>query len=70
VALARALVNDPSILLADEPTGSLDVENEDRLLELFRSQAAVGKAILVATHSEKVAELADRVVRIEQGALA
>ncbi|NNG40046.1 ABC transporter ATP-binding protein [Flexivirga sp. ID2601S] len=69
VALARALVNSPDLLLADEPTGSLDEETEVQMLDLLRTVAADGKAVLVVTHSDAVARSADRVLRIDAGHL-
>jgi putative ABC transport system ATP-binding protein len=68
--LAVAMANDPPVLLADEPTGEVDREAEGRVLELLRSRADRGKAVLVVTHSENVAAAADRVVRMEDGRIA
>lgn len=59
VALARALVNRPAVLLADEPTGALDSENERALLDELRTLAAQGTAVLIVTHSQLVASYAD-----------
>lgn len=67
--LAVALVNDPSVLLADEPTGELDEATEARLLTLLRNRAEAGCAVLVASHSVAVRRLADRVLRLEDGRL-
>jgi len=68
VALARALANNPSLLLADEPTGNLDSENADKVLDLLTSlQKTHRLALLVVTHSDEVAERADRVVRMKDG---
>jgi putative ABC transport system ATP-binding protein len=58
-ALAVALANGPAVILADEPTGELDSETEQRILSLLRAEAASGTAIVVATHSEAVAAIAD-----------
>jgi len=66
-ALAVAMANDPPILLADEPTGEVDRQAEIRVLDLLRSRADRGKAVLVVTHSETVAMAADRVVRMIDG---
>ncbi len=68
--LAVAMANDPPVLLADEPTGEIDREAEARVLELLRSRADRGKAVLVVTHSEIVAAAADRVVRMVDGRIA
>ncbi|MEA3076907.1 MAG: putative transport system ATP-binding protein [Actinomycetota bacterium] len=65
--LAVALVNDPPVVLADEPTSEIDGEAEQRVLALFRRQAAAGRAVVVATHSEAVADAATRVVTLADG---
>jgi putative ABC transport system ATP-binding protein len=66
-ALAVAMANDPPVLLADEPTGEVDRQAEIRVLDLLRSRADRGKAVLVVTHSEAVAMAADHVVRMTDG---
>ncbi len=68
--LALALINDPAILIADEPTGEVDSVNEERLLALLADRASAGGAILVVTHSPAVAQAADRVLRIVDGRLS
>lgn len=69
-ALARALINEPSIILADEPTGNLDSSNAahvlDVLLEVVRKN---GRTLLVATHSQELASRVDRVVRMKDGVI-
>jgi putative ABC transport system ATP-binding protein len=65
--LAIALANDPPLLLADEPTGEVDAENEALLIGLLRARAETGRAVVVVTHSERVATAADRVIRLEDG---
>jgi putative ABC transport system ATP-binding protein len=65
--LAVALANDPLVLLADEPTGELDHATERGVLDLLRTRAAAGVAVLVASHSPAVAALADRVIRLIDG---
>jgi putative ABC transport system ATP-binding protein len=65
--LAVAMANDPPVLLADEPTGEVDRQNEIGVLDLLRRRADRGKAVLVVTHSETVAAAADRVVRMVDG---
>jgi putative ABC transport system ATP-binding protein len=70
VAVARALVHDPLLVLADEPTGNLDVETGNHVLELLtRLTGARGRALLMVTHSREVAQSADRIVRIQAGNL-
>ena len=69
-AVARALINSPSIILADEPTGSLDTENGDRLMDLLLDiNSNFGVTLVVATHSDSVAERMNRIYRIEAGSL-
>jgi putative ABC transport system ATP-binding protein len=65
--LAVALANDPPVLIADEPTGELDADSEQRLLDLLTARAAGGKAVLVASHSAAVMRAADRVVQLRDG---
>ena len=65
--LAVALANNPKVLLADEPTGELDGETEQRLLALLRTHADAGCGVLVVTHSPDVVAIADRVVTLSDG---
>ena len=67
LAIARALANEPTLLLADEPTGALDSAGGLEVLELFRRLHAAGQTILLVTHDEHVAEAAQRVVRMQDG---
>jgi ABC-type lipoprotein export system ATPase subunit len=62
LAIARALANEPTLLLADEPTGALDSEGGHEVLELFRRLHAGGQTILLVTHDDEVAEAGDRIV--------
>jgi ABC-type lipoprotein export system ATPase subunit len=66
-ALARALVNDPELVLADEPTGSLDAENGAAVLELLRG--LTGRAVVIVTHEPEAAAIADRVLMLADGRL-
>lgn len=67
VAVARALVNRPSLLLADEPTGNLDTKTGREILDLFRELSAHGNSIILVTHEEEVAKEAERVIHIRDG---
>ena len=68
VALARAMANDPTLLLADEPTGNLDTENANHVLDLLTAmQRDRGLTMILVTHSPEVAERADRVVKMRDG---
>ena len=68
-AIARALVNDPALVLADEPTGNLDVRAGADVLELMRAVAADGRAVVLVTHEPSAAAIADRVLWLEGGRL-
>ena len=68
-AVARALITDPRIILADEPTGALDSKSSDELLELFRQVNQMGQTILMVTHSTKAASNASRVLFIKDGVI-
>ncbi len=70
VAIARALVGEPRIILADEPTASLDADSGRRVMELLRSLASNdGRAVVIVTHDSRIVPYADRVVRIDDGRL-
>ncbi|HOB99861.1 MAG TPA: ABC transporter ATP-binding protein [Verrucomicrobiota bacterium] len=70
VAVARALVNRPSILLADEPTGNLDSKTGAEIMSLFEALADQGHTIIVVTHEEEIARHARRILRIRDGLIA
>lgn len=70
VAAARALINKPDILFADEPTGNLDARSSDELIELLlATRAELGQTLVMVTHDERIAKMADRVLVMENGAL-
>ena len=68
-AIARALVNDPSVLLADEPTGNLDAEAGAEVLRLLRAGADEGRAVVMVTHEAGATAMADRVLQLVDGRL-
>lgn len=69
-AIARALINNPRIILADEPTGNLDSTNSKTVIELFRAiRDSLGTTIVVVTHDETIARQADRVISLKDGAI-
>jgi ABC-type lipoprotein export system ATPase subunit len=70
IALARALVNDPAVVLADEPTGNLDPEAAAIVLDVLREVAAEGRAVVLVTHEEAATDAATRVLRLQDGVLA
>lgn len=70
VAVARALVNDPSVILADEPSGSLDSKNKEELHKLFfELRDKFGQTFVIVTHDEHLAELTDRTINMKDGML-
>jgi putative ABC transport system ATP-binding protein len=70
VCIARALINYPSLILADEPTGNLDEANENIVINIFKKLHAEGSTIIVVTHDPEVAEDAERTVVLEHGKIA
>jgi putative ABC transport system ATP-binding protein len=70
VAVARALANDPEIILADEPTGNLDTESGQSILDLLKLLSTRdGKTVIIVTHDPEAAEIADRIVRLRDGCI-
>jgi putative ABC transport system ATP-binding protein len=70
VAISRALVNDPMIILADEPTGNLDFENGKKVIDLLdKLVRSRNKTLLMATHSREVIGMADRILQVKDGKL-
>ena len=67
IAIARALVNDPKIILADEPTGRLESRSKEKIFDLFKKLSDEGLAIVIATHDLNLASRADRVIRLKDG---
>jgi len=70
VAFARALANDPELVLADEPTGNLDVKNGQKIIQMLISLKEREKTVIVATHDPQIMQLADQVLCLEDGKLA
>lgn len=70
LSIARALINDPEIIIADEPTGDLDDETSEMVMRLFRKCADEGASVLMVTHEKAALDYADSVWRMEKGILA
>ena len=67
VAIARSLSNEPSILIADEPTGELDTETTKQIIKIFLELKNAGQSILMVTHNRRIAETADRIITLKDG---
>src|SRR5512147_478238 len=70
VAIARAIVNQPAVILADEPTGNLDSHTGDKVLDMLKGLHGEGRTIVMITHSEENAKRAGRIIRIRDGEVA
>ncbi len=70
VAFARALTNDPQLILADEPTGNLDSKNGQKIIQVLQFLKSQGKTVIVSTHDQQIIGLADQVLLLEDGKLA
>jgi putative ABC transport system ATP-binding protein len=70
VAFARALANDPQLLLADEPTGNLDTKNGQKITQILQMLKTNGKTVIVSTHDAQIMQLADQKLCLEDGRLA
>jgi len=70
VAFARALANNPELILADEPTGNLDTKNVQKITQVLRMLKVDGKTVIVATHDQELMQLADQTLCLEDGRLA
>jgi putative ABC transport system ATP-binding protein len=67
ICIARALINQPQIILADEPTGNLDKRNEEAVLDIFRELHSEGRTIVIVTHNPEIGEMGDRIIHISHG---
>lgn len=67
VAIARALINKPHLILADEPTGALDVRTSSEILKLFKELNNQGHTIIIVTHDMDVASKCDRIIKMSDG---
>ena len=67
VAIAKLIIKSPPIILADEPTGSLDSQSQENVLEIFKELAEAGKTVIIVTHNPEVADYADVVIKMKDG---
>ena len=69
VAISRAIVNEPKVILADEPTGSLDSKTAIEIMNIFKSFNAEGKTVIIVTHDKDIANMCDRIIEISDGTI-
>ena len=69
VAIARALANNPQIILADEPTGNLDKQNENKIFEMLKQLSRNNKCVIIVSHSDKISQYADIILNLKEGNL-
>ncbi|MDT8384245.1 MAG: ABC transporter ATP-binding protein [Gammaproteobacteria bacterium] len=69
VAIARSIVNDPTIIIADEPTGALDSKTSHDIMRIFQQLQASGKTIVMVTHEDEIGAYAQRIVRVRDGSI-
>lgn len=69
VAIARSIVNDPAIIIADEPTGALDSKTSHDIMRIFQQLQASGKTIVMVTHEDEIGAYAQRIVRVRDGSI-
>ena len=67
MAIARALANDPTIIIADEPTGNLDLKNSDEVMKILSKLNQEGRTIIMVTHNPEITENCSRVIRLRDG---
>jgi putative ABC transport system ATP-binding protein len=67
VAIARALANNPKIIIADEPTGNLDLKSSDEVMNIMKKLHDEGRTIIMVTHNPEITENCDRVIRLRDG---
>jgi putative ABC transport system ATP-binding protein len=69
VAIARSIVNDPEVIIADEPTGALDSRSSHEIMEIFQQLQKSGKTIIMVTHEEEISRYAQRIIHLRDGGL-